>query len=249
MTRLVAGERPEAGGIRGQHLVAQDDLAVLVEAELELGVRDDDAAGQGVVGAFLVERDRAVADLRGELLAAAREGFLEDFNASLEADIFVVVADLGFGGRRVDRLRQLVALAEAFRQRDPADRAVLFVACPAGAGDVAADDALDRDHGELLHQHAVPVKLRCAEELRHIRGVGRDHVVRQDVLRVIEPEFRHLGQDSAFFGDLVVEDDVKCGDAVRRDEDQVLADVVDFTNLSFFYRDVFDHVRLFLSFL
>ena len=244
MARLIPRKRPEPGGIRRQHLVTQNDLAVLVKPELELGVGDDDPAGQRVVRALLVERDRAVADLRSELLAAAREGLLEDLDALLVADILVVVTDLGLGGRRVDRLRQLVALVEPLRELDPADRAVLLVARPAGAGDVAADDALDRDHGELLHQHAVPVKLRCAEELRHIRRVGRDHVVRQDVLRVVEPELGHLGQDRAFFGDLIFQNDVKCRDAVRCDEDQVLADIVNLTDFAFFYRNVFDHVRL-----
>ncbi len=53
---------------------------------------------------------------------------------------------LGLGRRREDRLRKSIALAQAGRQRDPADRAAASVCLPARARQVAADDGLDRDH-------------------------------------------------------------------------------------------------------
>ena len=41
VSRLISVGRPETGAVRRQHLVADHDIAVLVEAELEFGVGDD----------------------------------------------------------------------------------------------------------------------------------------------------------------------------------------------------------------
>src|SRR4051812_18722382 len=56
--RLVARRRPEARGVRGQHLVGEDDLGTGAAAELELGVGEDDPALGCVLGAALVDLDR-----------------------------------------------------------------------------------------------------------------------------------------------------------------------------------------------
>ena len=58
--------RPEAGGVGGEDLVAEDQLAV-EEAELELGVGEDDAPLGGPVGALLVDAQRDVAGPLGQL--------------------------------------------------------------------------------------------------------------------------------------------------------------------------------------
>src|SRR6188768_793195 len=52
--RLVARGGPEARGVGGQHLVAEDDLGAGAAAELELGVGEDDPALGRVLGAALV---------------------------------------------------------------------------------------------------------------------------------------------------------------------------------------------------
>ena len=57
------------------------------------------------------------------------------------------------GRRREDRLGQLLALAEARRQRHAAHGPGLPILLPARAGQVAAHDALDRHHVSLAHQH------------------------------------------------------------------------------------------------
>lgn len=108
-----------------------------------------------------------------------------------------MVADLGLGGGSVDRLGQLVGLLQAFRQLDAAHLAGLLVAGPAAAGDVAAHDALDGQHGQLTAHHAVAVELGLLEELRHILHVHAQHVVGQQIAGVIEPELAHLGQNGA----------------------------------------------------
>ena len=83
--------RPEAAGIGGQHFVHQGQRAVFIEAELEFGIADNDAARFGVGGRFAVKGDGFVAHLRGQL-------FADDVFAFGKADVFVVAADFGFGG-------------------------------------------------------------------------------------------------------------------------------------------------------
>ena len=53
VTGLIAFCRPEAAAVGSEHLITQDNIALFVEAELELGVGDDDAAAQRVVRALL----------------------------------------------------------------------------------------------------------------------------------------------------------------------------------------------------
>ena len=204
MAGLVALQRPEAGGIGGQHLVAEDDIAVLVQTELELGIGDDDAAGEGVLGALLIQGDGVVAQLGGVLLAVAGELLFQHIDALLVGDILVVIADLGLGGGGVDRLRQLLGLLQALGQLDAADLAGLLVAGPAASGDVAADDALDGQHGQLAAHHAAALVLGLLEELRHLLHVHAQHMVGQQVAGVVEPELAHLGEHLALVGDFIL---------------------------------------------
>jgi len=145
-----------------------------------------------------------------------------------------VVADLSLGGGGVDGLGQFVGLFQALGQLDAAHLAGLLVAGPAAAGDVAAHDALDGQHGQLAAHHAVAVELGLLEELRHILHVHAQHVVGQQIAGVIEPEFAHLGEHGALFGDLVFQDDVKCRDAVGGNHDEAVAVVIDLADLAFF---------------
>jgi len=107
-----------------------------VAAELELGVGEDDPALGRVLGTALVDLDRDPPQLFQQRPVA------DDLRRPLEVDVLVVVADIGLGRRREDRLRQLVGLDQPGRQLDPADGAALAVFLPARAGEVAADDAL-----------------------------------------------------------------------------------------------------------
>ena len=55
VARLIAVCRPETGAVRSQHLIAQGDVSVLIQAKLKFGVCDDDAFAQSVLGAFFIE--------------------------------------------------------------------------------------------------------------------------------------------------------------------------------------------------
>src|SRR5579859_2342659 len=92
---LVGG--PEARGVRRAHLIAEGQGAVPVEAELELGVGQDDPPLAGVLGGELVDRDRDLAHPLGQLPVA------HELGCTLEVDVLVVALErLGGGGE--DRL-------------------------------------------------------------------------------------------------------------------------------------------------
>ena len=108
---------------------------------------------------------------------------------------------------------------------------VFLVALPAASGDIAADDALQRKHVQLAAHHALAFVLRSLEKFRHIFYVSRDHMVWKNVLCVVKPEFRHLGQNSTFLGNSIMENHIKAADAVGSDHDQAIAVVIDFTDV------------------
>ena len=106
---LVAVGRPEARRVGRQHLVAEHDRAVGAAAELELRVGEDDPALARVRGAELVDGDRQAAQLLEQLAVA------DDLGGAVEVHVLVVVAHLGLGGGREDRLGELLGLPQARR--------------------------------------------------------------------------------------------------------------------------------------
>ena len=117
----------------------------------------------------------------------------------------------------------------------PRDFAGGLVFLPGRAGDVSADDALDREHFGALHQHGAPAKLVgiFADGCRILVDVGRDQVVGDDVGEVIEPEEGNLGEHASFVGDAGGQNVVESGNAVGGDEKQLLvADGVNIAHLA-----------------
>ena len=140
---LVVVGTPVPRRVGGEDLVGQSQVAVLVDAELELGVGDDDALGQRVVGALDVGLQGALAQLVGPHRA-------DQFDHLVERDVLVVVSQFGLGGRGEQRLRELAGLDQPGRQRDAAHLAGLLVVDQPRAGQVAAGHGLDRHHLEFL---------------------------------------------------------------------------------------------------
>ena len=153
-----------------------------------------------------------------------------------------MVADLRLGGRCVNRLRQLVRFLQAFRQLNTADGSVLLVAGPAAACDIAADDALDGKHLKLSAHHGFAPELLLLEVLRHILCVNGNHVVRQNILCHIEPEFGHLSQHCALLCHFIMKNHIEAADTVCRYHNQAVAVVVNLTYLTFFDRFHFLHI-------
>src|SRR5688572_22123691 len=92
--RHVAVGRPEPGGVGRPYLVDQDQVPVR-EAELELRVREDDAAGCRRVG-------ETVVDPEGELLQPFEQTLADEVDPLLGSER-QVVARIRFAGRREDR--------------------------------------------------------------------------------------------------------------------------------------------------
>ena len=87
---LKAVGRPVARGVGRQDLVADDQLAGGVEAELELGVGEDHAALARVGGGEGVQLDRDIAH------ALHQRAVADELGGALEVDR-LVVADVGLG--------------------------------------------------------------------------------------------------------------------------------------------------------
>ena len=167
-----------------------------------------------------VERERRVAHLLGQRAVA------DERDGALEVDR-LVVALLGLRRGREERLGQLLGLLQAGGQRDARDRAGGLVVLPAGAGDVAAHDALDRQHLELAHgERRGRVPRRARRRSRRRGGWRRCARVRA------EPEDRQPGEHLALVGDRRRVDDVVGRDPVGGDHEQLVAQVVDLPDLA-----------------
>ena len=134
----------------------------------------------------------------------------------VERDVLVVVAEVGLRGRGEDRLGQPAAVDQPGRQRDAADLAGRVVVEQPGPGQVAARDALDGIHREVVADDGTTGDLG--------RHVGADDVVGHQVGELLEPPQRRPGEDLALVGDRRLEHEVEDRQPVARDHQQ-LADV------------------------
>src|SRR5580692_12618107 len=220
---LVGG--PEAGRIGGEDFIGKSD-ALGGASKLKLGVGDYDAALQRVGCRLFVNPQREIAQMAG--------GFDADDRAHLIEGNVLVVARCGLGRGREDALGKGVGLFQACGKGDAGNFAGGFVFFPGRAGDVSADDALDREHFGALHEHGAPAQLVgvFADGGRVLGDVGGDEVVGNDVGEVVEPEQGYLAEDVSLVGDAGGQDVVEGGDAVGGDEKQLLVadgvDVADF---------------------
>ena len=145
-----------------------------------------------------------------------------------------MITDLGLRGRREQRLGKLGGLGQTLGQLDAADGAVLVVGLLARTGQIAADDALDRNRLGLLNQHgaASEVVTILGKLLGEIRRVDGDEVIGNDVGKLIEPECRDAVEHLSLKRNLVGENKVERRNAVGGDHQQVFAGIVDITNLA-----------------
>src|SRR4029079_8518396 len=123
-----------------------------------------------------------------------------------------------------DRVGKLLRLDERLRQLLARDRPGRLVLGPRGAGDVPASHALDVDAIAVLHEHgAAGERTRLLESFRKAADVGRDEVVRHDLLGLAEPEVRKLCPHAALVGYRRREDGVVRREPVARDDDELVA--------------------------
>ena len=116
---LVGG--PEAGGVRGQHLVGEDQASSPVEAELELGVGQDDARARGRCRGPGRRRrgSSGAAGRRSRRRPGGRPPRSETFSSCSPTAALVAGVKIGRG--------QLGAVDQALGEGEAADRAGLVV--------------------------------------------------------------------------------------------------------------------------
>ena len=148
----------------------------------------------------------------------------DDLGGPIEVDVLVVLADLGLGRRREDRLGKAVGLPQPGRELDPAHRARLAVLAPSRAGQVSAHHAFDRVHVEAPDADRPPATSSgTSSEMKWFGHRSRG---------AVEPEHGHLVQDPPLVGDGVGHDHVVGGDPVRGDHQQVAVDLVHLAHLA-----------------
>ncbi len=126
--RLVAVGRPEARRVGGEHLVAEHDRAVRAAPELELRVGQDDPALARVARR---RARRCSSDSRRSSSSSARSPTISAARSKSTFSSWSPTS--AFVAGREDRLRELLGLAQARRQLDPADGAGGLVVLPARA--------------------------------------------------------------------------------------------------------------------
>jgi len=170
--------------------------------------------------------------------------------ALFKRNILIVITDLCFGRRGVNRLRQFIGFFQSFRKFNATDFSGFLIALPATSCDISANDALDWQHLQFPAHHTVTVELFLLEEFRHIFHIYRNHVIRNDILCHVKPELGHLCQDSSFFGHFIVQNHIKTADTICSYHDQAVTVIINLTYFSFFNRFHFLHfTHLILFFL
>ena len=145
-----------------------------------------------------------------------------------EGNVLVVVAGLGLGGRREDRLAAAwLAFFKPGGSSTPHTDCVCLVLLPAAAGEVAAHHGFDRQRLQALDEHRAAPHLRALVGCDHAFGVLAGEVVRHDVAQPRKPEQRHARQQLALAGDRLAHDHVEGRQAVAGHHQQpVVADGV-----------------------
>jgi hypothetical protein len=198
--------RPEARRVRGEHLVGEHQPTVL-EAELHLGVRDEDAAFGSDLVAARQDRGREVSRATGHLLP-----HLGDDGDVGHRLVVLPHRRLGRGGEH--RLGQPGPVDQALGQAYAAHVPVDLVLPQAPTGEVGAGDALHRQHLEAAHEH------RAAGDLGG--HLGRHDVVGHEVGELLEPPQRQLGQHRPLVRNRGLEDEVERRQPVAGHEEQLV---------------------------
>ena len=128
---------------------------------------------------------------------------------------------------------ELVGLTEAGGETVSADLAGFLVGGPAGADEVAADDALDGEGFEFAHDHGAQLQVAVGDAAAgEFSGLVGEKVVGDERGGLGEPPVADLREDDALAGDAVREDDIEGGEAVGGGEQEGVAEVEDLADLA-----------------
>jgi hypothetical protein len=126
-----------------------------------------------------------------------------------------------------DRFRQLARGRQTLLEPDAADHPGLLILLETRADEIAACHAFDGDDLALLHENAPASEIVEPPDLfRKLVEVRFEEVV-LDLVEPVEPEVRDLREDRSLVGDARREHDVECGDPIGRDEEVLVAEIID----------------------
>ena len=143
-----------------------------------------------------------------------------------------MIAHSGLGGGGEENFIQLFSLLITGAQLNAADFTGFLIIFPAGAHEIAANNALNGNHlsladdqGTALEIFGVGFQLFAGGHISRKQMVGH-------ILEKIEPEQRNLGEHFTFAGHSAGEHHVKSTQTVCGDEKKCIAQIVDITDFA-----------------
>ena len=135
-------------------------------------------------------------------------------------------------GRRETRFGKLSAALQTLGEGFSRECALGDILLESRACEISADNALDIDTIRAPCDHR-PSPQRVLFGIRKHEGgnVGGDKMVRDDLARLVEPEFGDPGQDDSLPVDLGRQDDIECRESVTCDKQEAIAGIVDVPDL------------------
>ena len=118
---FVAICRPETGAVRCEHLITDHHVSFFIQTKFKFGICNNDTFAQCVFCTFFIQCNGVVTKFLSQFLSSSREVFFQVSYALLKGNIFIVITDLCFGRRGVNRFRQFIGFFQSFRKFDAAD--------------------------------------------------------------------------------------------------------------------------------
>ena len=193
-----------------------------IEAELKLGIRQEDSNFCGVFAGGTVQGEAPVPGLEKKILS--------QLFFRLGIGHGKIVARLGLCGGSKEGLGKRIGLAEAAGQRSAPSGTFLPVLLPSAARQVTANDTLHRQGlgGDAAGQPTC-VFFGGRNPEWHVEP---ENVVGMGGGEGFEPEFGDGGQEDSLAGDGVGEDDIKSGNTVGGHKPDFVPPAVDIADFS-----------------
>ena len=120
------------------------------------------------------------------------------------------------------------------RQRDPADPTGLPVLLPAGTRQVPAGHALDGHRCRAPHEHGTTTQQArvTGDPSGILLRPCRQHMIRHEVTRAVEPECGQLREHLALVGNRRPKHEIESRDPIGGDDQQRIIDLIQVPNLT-----------------
>ena len=214
------GGGPETTAIGGEELIDQKELLLRIEAELKLGIGQDDSDFCSMFSCRLIQGEAPIPSLEKKIFSQLFFRFGVGHRK--------IVSRLGLRCGGENRLGQRIGFTKAFGKRSAPRGTFLLIFLPSTACEVTADDTLDRQGlgGEATGQPAC-IFFRGRNARRDLEA---KNMMRMGIRESFEPELRDGGEEDSLSRDGIREDHVVGGDTVGRDKPDFIFPAVDISN-------------------